>query len=279
MEDRLSIGKYNDAPARSLGKCSLRTLPLASAAGLVAPVTKAPAPPPPNPFLEILLTIILPSVVLDQLSKPERLGPLVALVVSLLLPLGFGVWCFVQKKGWNLFSVLGFVTILITGSLGLLKLPAFWFAVKECTIPLIIGLAFPLSHRFGKPLLNAMILQPHVINLEAMNGAITTPEKRADYEKAVFRASCGMALGMVGSSVANFFLALYLLGGKEPGTEEFMKGIAKLNWMGLIVIGVPMTVVMLFVFFRLLKQLQRITGLERDDLMNPGTTVRRQVGS
>lgn len=243
-------------------------------------VTKAPAPhqPPPNPFLEIALTIILPSLVLDQLSKPERLGPLWALVLSLLFPIGFGIWCFAQKKGWNLFSILGFVTILITGSLGLLKLPAFWFAVKESTIPIIIGLAFPLSHRFGKPLINAMILQPHVINVEALQGAITTPEKRTDYNQAVFRASCGMGVGMLGSSVANFFLAMYLLGGKEPATEAFMKGIAKLNWMGMIVIGVPMMVVMLFVFLRLLKQLQRITGLERDDLMNPGTTVWRQVG-
>ncbi|HSI63827.1 MAG TPA: VC0807 family protein [Candidatus Saccharimonadia bacterium] len=241
-------------------------------------MTKAAAPPPPNPLIEIVLTIILPSLVLDQLSKPERLGPLWALVVSLLFPLGFGVWCFVQKKGWNLFSILGFATILLTGSLGLLKLQAFWFAVKESTVPLIIGLAFPLSHRFGKPLINAMILQPHVMNLEALHGAITTPEKRTDYNQAVFRASCGMALGMVGSSIANFFLAMYLLGGKEPATEAFMKGIAKLNWMGMIVIGVPMMVVMLFVFFRLLKHLQRITGLERDDLMNPGTTVRRQVG-
>jgi hypothetical protein len=244
------------------------------------PVTQASAPhqPPPNPLLEIALTIILPSIVLDKLSTPERLGPLWALVVSLAFPVGFGIWCFIQRKGWNLFSVLGFVTILITGGLGLLKLPAFWFAVKESTIPLIIGVAFPLSHRFGKPLINAMIMQPHVINVEAMKAALNTPQRQADYKKALFRASCEMGLGMLVSSVLNFFLAMYLLGGKEPATEAFMKGMAKLNWMGMIVIGVPMMVIMLIVFFRLLKHVTRITGLERDDLMNPGTTVRRQVG-
>ena len=243
-------------------------------------MTKASAPhqAPPNPLLEILLTIILPSLVLDQLSKPERLGPLWALVLSLLFPIGFGIWCFIQKKGWNLFSVLGFVTILITGGLGLLKLPAFWFAVKESAMPIIIGLAFPLSHRFGKPLINALIMQPHVINLDAMKAALNTPQRQADYKKALFRASCELGLGSLVSSIANFFLAMHLLGDKEPATEAFMKGMAKLNWMGMIVISVPIMAVMLVVFFRLLKQLTRITGLDRDDLMNPGTTVRRQVG-
>ncbi len=239
----------------------------------------SPSQPPPNPILEIVLTILLPSMVLDHLSKAERLGPFWALVVSLLFPLGFGVWCYISRKGWNLFSVLGFVTILLTGGLGLLNLPAFWFAVKESALPIILGAAFPLSHRFGKPLISAMMMQPHVINVAALNAGLSTPEKKKAFDAALFRASCGMGLGMLGSSVANFFLAMYLLGGKEPGTEIFLKGIANLNWMSLVVIGVPMMVVMLAVFFRLLKQIQKITGLERDDLLNPGVTARRQVGA
>jgi hypothetical protein len=38
-----------------------------------------------------------------------------------------------------------------------------------------------------------------------------------------------------------------------------------------------MMAVMLVVFIWLLRQIQRITGLERDDLLNPGRTVRSQV--
>lgn len=233
--------------------------------------------PPPNPLAEIILTIVLPSLVLDQLSGPSRLGPFWALVVSLLFPVGFGAWCLWKKTGWNVFSVLGFVTILLSGGLGLLKLDAFWFAVKESAVPVMLGLAFPLTHRFGRPLINALVMQPHLLNLKSLNAALTNGTKRSQFDAALFRASCGMGFGMIGSSVANFFLALWLLGGKEPGSEAFVKGISKLNWMGLLVIGVPMTVVMMFVFVWLLRQIQRITGLERDDLLNPGTTVRRQV--
>ena len=227
--------------------------------------------------MELVLTIVLPSLVLDHLSKPESLGPFWALVVSLLFPLGFGAWCLWKKTGWNVFSVLGFVTILLSGGLGLLKLDPVWFGLKESAMPVMLGLAFPLSHRFGKPLINALLMQPHILNVKALNVAIADSPKKSAFDAALFRASCGMGLGMAGSAVANFFLALWLLDGKEPGSEAFVKGIAKLNWMGLLVIGIPMTAVMMLVFFWLLRQIQRITGLERDDLLNPGTTVRRQV--
>lgn len=227
--------------------------------------------------MELVLTIVLPSLVLDHLSKPESLGPFWALVVSLLFPVAFGAWCLWKKTGWNVFSVLGFVTILLSGGLGLLKLDPVWFGLKESAMPVMLGLAFPLSHRFGKPLINALLMQPHILNMKALHAAISDSPKKVAFDSALFRASCGMGLGMAGSAVANFFLALWLLGGKEPGSEAFVKGIAKLNWMGLLVIGIPMTAIMMFVFFWLLREIQRITGLERDDLLNPGTTVRRQV--
>jgi hypothetical protein len=236
-----------------------------------------PVRPPPNPLVELLLTIVLPSLVLDQLSKPSSLGPFWALVVSLMFPVGFGAWCLWKKTGWNVFSVLGFVTILLSGSLGLLKLDAFWFAVKESAMPIMLGLAFPLSHRFGRPLINALIMQPHLLNVKLLNDSLTDGTKRNLFNAALFRASCGMGVGMIGSAVGNFFLALWLLSGKVPGSEDFVKGIGKLNWMGLLVVGVPMMVVILFVFMWLLGRIGKITGLERDDLMNPGRTVRQNV--
>ena len=45
-----------------------------------------------------------------------------------------------------------------------------------------------------------------------------------------------------------------------------------------VVIGVPMLGVTMTLLFWLLRRIQSLTGLEREDLMNPGTTVRRKVG-
>ena len=79
------------------------------------------------------------------------------------------------------------------------------------------------------------------------------------------------------SAVANYALAVRLIGGKEPGGEEYVKAIGKLNWMGTLVIGIPMVAITFVLLIWLLRRVSQITGLDRDDLLNQGTTVRRQV--
>lgn len=232
----------------------------------------------PNALADLILTVVLPSFVLDQLSAPARLGPAGALAVSLMFPITFAVWCWWKRTGWNVFSLIGFITVLLSGGLGLLKLDAFWFALKESAMPLALGAAFPLSHRFGKPLITALVMQPHLINLHAVTGALDTAERKAAYHGALRRGSWAIGLATIGSSAGNFLLALHLLKGKDPGGEAFVKGIGTLNWASVVVIGVPLCAVMLLVFAWLIRRIQSITGLERADLMNPGRTVRRQMG-
>lgn len=231
----------------------------------------------PHPLLDLLLTVVLPSAALEYLSTPDRLGPFWALVVASLLPLGLGVYCWVTKSGLNLFSVLGLVAVIVTGGLGLLKLPAFWFGIKEIAVPVLIAIAFPLSHRWGKPIISAMLFAPHLINERALRGALDTPEKQASFEKQLFQASLGLGLSMLGSAAINFALAMYLIGNKEPGSEAYVKAIGTLNWGGTIIIGVPLLVAMMVVMVRFMRGIQRLTGLEKEDLLNAGQTVRRQV--
>jgi hypothetical protein len=78
--------------------------------------------------------------------------------------------------------------------------------------------------------------------------------------------------------VANALLVLYFLEGKNPGSEAYIQAIGRQNWVGFIVIGLPMVGVTMALLFWLLARIQRLTGLEREDLMNPGQTVRRNVG-
>ncbi len=236
-----------------------------------------PEAKPANPLADLLLTVVLPSAALEWLSVPARLGPFWALVVAALLPLGFGVYCYLTRSGLNFFSVLGLVAVIITGGLGLLKLDAFWFAIKEASVPVFLGLAFPLSHRWGRPLIESILLTPQLINRAAVQKALVTPELRASFAALLLRASWGMGCGMLLSAVGNFALAMHLLGGKEPGSEAFVKSIGTLNWAGFLVIGVPLVGVMLLVMMGFLRAVQRLTGLERDDLLNSGKTVRKIV--
>ena len=63
------------------------------------------------------------------------------------------------------------------------------------------------------------------------------------------------------------------------GSEEYTKAIGRLNWSGFLVIGIPLMGVTFGLLLWLLRSITRLTGLERDDLMNQGTTVRKQVNN
>lgn len=240
----------------------------------------APSPPQPaqNPLLDLLLNVVVPSVVLEKLSKPNYLGPAWALVVAVLIPVGYGLWCFSQKRGMNFFSVFGLIAVVVTGGLGLMKLEAVWFAAKEAAFAVVLGLAFPLSLRFGRPLVSEMLLNPQIVNVPLIEKSLNTPERRNGFTTLLKEASWGMGGTMLLSAVANFLLAWYLLEGKEPGSEPYTQAIGRLNWMNYLVIGLPMVAVTMGLLFWMLKRISGLTGLEREDFMHGGETVRRQVG-
>ncbi|MBC8009192.1 MAG: MFS transporter, partial [Burkholderiales bacterium] len=98
-----------------------------------------------NLLINIACTIIAPAVVLAQLSNPERLGPVVALVVALAFPIGYGVWDFLQRRKFNFVAGIGFASTLLTGGFALAQVDGIWFAIKEASVPAVIGLMVLLS--------------------------------------------------------------------------------------------------------------------------------------
>lgn len=239
-----------------------------------------PESKPTNPLYDLLLTVLLPSMTLEWLSKAEWLGdraPVWALVIASLIPLGYGIYCWVAKTGLNFFSVFGLIAIILTGGLGLMKLDTVWFALKEASVPVVLGLCFPLSFLWKKPLIEALFMQPQLLNVKLIRQRVAQEPAAGGFRQILWRASLGMGAMMLVSAVMNFALAWWLLDGKQPQTPEHNSALSKLNWAGMLVIGVPMMGAMLVVMTRFLRGLERLTGLERADLMNPGQTVRRQV--
>jgi hypothetical protein len=218
---------------------------------------------------------------LEWLSEAAWLGPRApvwALVIASLIPLGYGIYCWMNKTGLNFFSVFGLIAIIMTGGLGLMKLGTFWFAVKEASVPVVLGLCFPLSFLWRKPLIEALLMQPQLLNATLIRRSVAQEPKASAFQQLLWKASLGMGGMMLVSAVMNFALAYWLLDGKTPQTPEHNSALSKLNWGGMLVIGVPMMAAMLLVLMNFLKGIERVTGLERADFMNDGQTVRRRVG-
>jgi len=134
-----------------------------------------PGAPPPkeNPFVSLILNVVLPGLILTQLSKPERLGPLAALFVAISLPIGYGIYDAIRRKKLNFFSVVGFISTLLTGVLSFPKDPI-WFASKEAVIPLVFAGALLASHKTKKPLIRMFLWNKDMLDTPTRQSAKST---------------------------------------------------------------------------------------------------------
>lgn len=234
----------------------------------------SPAAPPKqeNPLLNLLLNVLLPVTVLSYFSKENgrfSLGPTWALVLAVALPVGYQIYDWHKRRKWNAFSIIGTVSVLLTGGLGLLKLSAQAFAFKEASIPFVLGFVFLWTHWTRKPLSRALLLNPDVMDVPKIELAIKERSAAESFSQLLWQGTWMLSGSMFLSSVLNYALALYFLSGKDPGSEAYNQGIAKQTGWGFVVIGLPMMAFLVVAFIRTMKGLQKITGLSQEELMLP----------
>ena len=108
-----------------------------------------------NPF-----NILIPIFILNKGDDwfGEYLAPHFAntavpiLLIALCFPIAYFIYDLILRKKYNFISILGLISVLLTGGIGILEIPTQWFAVKEAAIPSIIGLAVILSLKTPYPL-------------------------------------------------------------------------------------------------------------------------------
>ena len=233
------------------------------------PAPAAPAPVPPakteNLIVSLVCNIVLPAVVLGNLSGPHRLGPAGALIAALLFPLAYGVHDFARRRKANFISIISFAGVLLTGSLGLLKLGGFWFAVKDAAVSSLIGVAVLLSLRSREPLVKMIFCNDTVMDLPRVEAALKERGTEAGFTRLLRQCTVSVALAFFVSGALGYFLARYLL--RSPsGTEEFNAELAKMHWLSWPVIVVPVMVLMMIALWRLITGLKGLTGLTTDEI-------------
>ena len=232
-----------------------------------------PAAKQENPLLNILLNVLLPVTVLSNCSgKGDRLwhlGPKWALVIAVLLPVGYFIYDYSQRRKVNAFSIIGFVSVLLTGGLGLLNLSAEVFGIKEASVPLILAVIIWWTGRGEKPLVRTLLLNPEMVDVAKVENAITEHGARAEFDKLMKSSTWLLVASMLLSAALNYAVAIYFLSGKEPGSTEYTEAIGRQTGWSWVIIGVPSMAMMLFAMMRLFKGLKRLTGLDTEQIMLP----------
>jgi hypothetical protein len=171
----------------------------------------APRPVRENIFVNLACTVAAPALILSKLSAPERLGPVLALIIALAFPIGYALWDFAKRKKVSFVAGIGFVSTLLTGGFGLAQVDGIWFAVKEASVPLAIGLMVVLSMKTRRPLIREFLYNDQVIDVAKVDAALDARGNRSGFDRLLARASWLVVASFLISAVLNFFLARWIL--------------------------------------------------------------------
>ncbi|NEQ51812.1 MAG: MFS transporter [Leptolyngbya sp. SIO3F4] len=220
-----------------------------------------------SPLLNFAINIIIPSIILMKFSGEAHLGPVKGLLVAISFPLIYGIYDFIKDKKVNFISVLGLVSILITGVIGLLQLDAHWIAVKEAAVPLIIGLAVIVSLWTPFPLVKKLLFNDKIIDVNKINHILQEKGNTLQFEKKMTTATYLLATSFLVSAILNYVLAKIII--KSPsGTEAFNEELGKMTALSFPVIAIPSTIIMILALWFLVDGVKKLTGLELKEIFN-----------
>ncbi len=218
-------------------------------------------------LLELTISIILPTLILKKMSGADSLGPVWSLVTALALPLGYGIYQFYQTKKPGFIPVLGFIGILLTGGIGLLKLDPQYIAIKEAAIPLIIGLATIISLKTPYPLVKTFLYSSQFMHVEKIDEALRKNGNTHAFEVTLRNSTFILASSFLLSSVLNYILAKIIVT-SPAGTAEFNDQLGTMNLLSYPVIVVPCVIILMIAMLYLFRHIYRMTGLTIEDILH-----------
>ncbi len=226
----------------------------------------ATAKPRENVFLNLLVNIIIPTVILMKGSKEAYLGPTLGLLVALAFPIGYGIYDYTRTRKVNFFSALGVISVMLTGGISLLKLPPEYMAIKEASIPAILGLATLGSLYTPYPLVKTFLYNDKIMQVEKVHQALVEFGNTRAFERVLNVASCMLAGSFFLSSALNYILAKVVLV-SPPGTEAYNAELGKMTALSFPVITIPSMVVMIVAILYLFRNITRLTHLRWEEIM------------
>jgi len=220
----------------------------------------------PRPLLDMLISIVLPSLILMKLSGADQLGATRALLLALALPLGLGLYEMVRYRKTNFIAVLGLVSVLLTGGIGLFELDTQWLAIKEAAVPGIIGIAVLVSTYTRYPLIRTILYNPKIMNVDRIRERLADNGHEPLFEDRLQRATYLLGGTFFFSSVMNYVLAKWLVT-SPAGSTAFNEELGKLTLVSYPMIALPSMLMMMAILFYLWRTIHGLTGLRLEEVL------------
>ena len=159
-----------------------------------------------HPLANIMWNVLIPIVALSFLGKNGdkiwHIGPVAGMLVAVSLPVIYGVHHLIKTRKPNFFSILGIVSILLTGGIAIMAYKdngtvdtaaPLWFALKEAAIPFVFGVTIFVSHWTKTPLIRVFLYNPDFFDIPSIEKRIKEKSAETDYKKLIFSGTLLLA--------------------------------------------------------------------------------------
>ncbi len=220
----------------------------------------------PKPLVDMLVSIIIPSVILMKLSGSEELGASGALIVALAFPVSWGLFELHKYRKFNFIALLGLIGVLLTGGIGLLELDPQWLAIKEAAIPGLMGLAILISSYTRYPLIKTLLYNPNFMNIQKVKIKLTKHGSIKVFEHRLQNATYWLSATFFFSAIMNYALARWIVT-SPSGSAAFNEELGRMTLLSYPVIAIPTTLMMMAIMYYLWRTIHDMTGLKLEEIL------------
>jgi hypothetical protein len=217
-------------------------------------------------MIDLLVSLVIPSIILMKFSGDENLGATAALIVALAFPLSWGLFELVRYRQFNFIALLGLISIVLTGGIGLLQLDPQWLAIKEAAIPGLIGIGVLLSTYTRYPLIRTLVYNPKIINVEMIRQRLNESNNGKAFESRLQNATYLLSGTFLFSSLMNYILAKSIVT-SPAGSASFNEELGQMTLLSYPVIAIPSTLMMFVIFYYLWRTINGLTGLKLEEIL------------
>ena len=225
-----------------------------------------------NLLLTIACNIIIPTLILINLSDDAYLGIKFALITALAFPIIYGLKDFIKTKKLNIFSTIGVVSIFLTGGISLLELNPVYIAIKEAAVPGILGIATLCSLKTRFPLVKTFLFNEKIMQVGKISNIVKANGSGDKLENYLANSSWLIALSFFVSSLLNYILAVTIIT-SQPGTVQFNEELGKMTALSFPMIAIPAMLVLVGALIYLFQGIKKLTGLKFEEIIKDNNTT------
>lgn len=236
-----------------------------------------------NIFLNLGFNLLLPIVILrkgdEWLGKPlakitdsapeSTVVGSIILLLAISFPISYGILDLIRRRKWNFFSILGAISALLTGGIGLLPgANVLMFAIKESALPAILGVITIITLKTKKPLVRLFLYNPEIIKVALVDQKLMELGTKKNFDRLLVKCTWLIGLSFAVSAILNFILSRMIVV-TEPSIDKiaFNDEVGQMMGWSLPVISIPCMIVSGYAFWLLIKGIKQFTGLSMEEVM------------